>query len=146
MPANLPCFIQTLNGRVLTCWLSSTRIWFIEPSHSLGSPLTSVSLRCSQMQETSSGLAESSNGMTAMSSSNTWICAGCLGLNSGGSDTETAQKFSYASWIYTKNTWAKAWVQTLAQRMTQTSKGEHKDPHNMLSVEAGRDTNESQTS
>lgn len=80
---------------VLTCWLSSTRTWFIEPSHRRGSPLTSFSLRCSQMQETSSGLAETSSGMVAMSSSTTWTCAGCSGLNSGGSNTGTAHEYSH---------------------------------------------------
>lgn len=110
---------------VLTCWLSSSRTWFIEPSHSAGSPLTSVSLRCSQTQETTSGFAETSSGIVAISSSSTWICVGWAELNSGGSDTENAHTSIQVRYvgtrtkIHTKQTDTQEWWEpTRGERKT----------------------------
>lgn len=90
------------------------------------------------MQETSSGLAETSSGMVAMSSSNTWTSVGWSGLNSGGSD------------IKKKNTVTVSVFQKHMNRRkdinTQNYGSEHKDTQNMLSMKAVTDTNESQAS
>lgn len=132
---------------VLTCWLSSTRTWFIEPSHSLGSPLTSFSLRCRQMQETSSGLAETSSGMVAMSSSTTWTCVGWSGLNCGRSDTEKAHKYSCSKLelLQEWNVYRHEYKHRLKEESAKESTKD-KNTQKMASIKTVRDTNESQTS
>ena len=62
-----------------------------------------------------------------------------VGLTHANTEKKKRNKLELAQ----KNTQAEAWIQIHAHKMT--TRKEHKDPQNTLSMKALRDTNESQT-